>query len=145
MSLKETIAADLATAVKEQREPDRTVLRSLLSALKNEEIAAGGELSDDAVLAVVSKQVKQREESAAAYASRPELAEREEAEKTVLAKYLPEQLSDDEIEQLIGEAISQTGASGMADMGKVMGALKPKLAGRADSGKVAGLVKARLG
>ena len=136
---------DLATAIKERQETERTVLRSLTAALKNEQIASGRELDDAAVLAVVTKQVKQREESVAAYASRPELAQQEAAEAEVLKRYLPEQLDDAALDQLVEEAISETGASGMADMGTVMGVLKPKVAGRADGGAVAAKVKAKLG
>lgn len=145
VSLSERIAADLEAAVKTRQEPDRTVLRSLTAAIKNEAIAAKGELDEAAITNVVSKQVKQRAESVEAYATRPELAAKEEAEAEVLKRYLPAQLDPDELTKLVDEAVSQSGASTMADMGKVMGILKPKLAGRADSGAVAAMVKDRLG
>ena len=143
--LKKRLTDDLATALKAGDESAKTVLRGLLSAVKNAEIEQGGELDEAAVTAVLAKQLKQREESAAAYESRPELAEAEKGEAAVIAKYLPEQMSDDELAGLVEAAVTETGASAISDMGKVMGALKPKLAGRADAGRVAAQVKARLG
>lgn len=145
VSLKNRLEEDLTAAIKGQKEPDRTVLRSLAAAIKNAEIETGGELDEAALTKLLSKQLKQREESAEAYATRPELAEGEQAEAKVIAAYLPEAMGDDELAKLVDEAVAETGASSMADMGKVMGALNPKVAGRADGGKVAGLVKAKLG
>jgi uncharacterized protein YqeY len=145
MSLSEQIAADLTEAIKAQTEPDRTVLRGLSAALKNAEIDNGGPLDDAAVTKVISKQVKQREETiAAAKDSHPDLAAKEQAEADLLAKYLPEQLTETELEQLVATAITETGASGPSDMGKVMGALKAQVAGRADGATVANLVKSKL-
>lgn len=104
------------------------------------------DVADDIVLAILDKMVKQRRESIKAYqeAGREELAAKEQAEIEVLAEFLPQPLSEDEIAQLIDEAIAQTGAESMRDMGKVMGLLKPKLQGRADMSAVSGLIKARL-
>ena len=101
---------------------------------------------DDEVLAVIVKEAKKRREAADAYvgAGRTELAEKENAELACLEGYLPKQLSDDEIDAIVAEAVSATGASGMKDMGKVMGILKPKLAGRADMTAVSAQVKKAL-
>lgn len=145
MSLLERVQADLTAAMKAKQEPERTVLRSLSAALKNAAIESGGELDDAKAAAVVAKQLKQREESAEAAKDRPELADRERAEAEVIKRYLPEQLSEAEIDRAVDEAVKETGASGPGDIGKVMGVLKAKTAGRADQGAVAGKVKERLG
>ena len=123
------------------------VVRMVLAAIKQQEIDQRTELNDAALLGVVTKMVKQRRDSITQFnqGGRADLAAVEEAEIEVLEAYLPEQLSADEIDALIDEAISNTGASSMRDMGKVMGLLKPKLEGRADLGPVSGKVKARLG
>lgn len=144
MSLLERITADSVTAMKEKTEPDRTVLRSLIAALKNEAIAAGGELDEAAEVAVIQKQLKQREEAAASYESRPELAAQEQTEAAVIKRYLPELMSEDEVRAEVDAIISETGASGPQDIGKVMGALKAKLAGKADLGQAAGIAKEKL-
>ena len=145
MSLADRIAADLTDSIKSKIEPDRTVLRGLTAALKNAQIEAGAELDDAGVLKVIEKQAKQRRETiAATEESRPELAAAEAAEVAVLARYLPEPLSEDELANLINEAIAQTGATSTADLGQVMGALQPRIAGRADGKTVAGLVRSRL-
>lgn len=142
--LKARLTEDLTAAIKAKAEPARTVLRSLLSAVRNAEISHGGELDEAALTALLAKQLKQREESVAAYGSRPELAAGEAAEATVIKAYLPAPLSDAELEQLVSEAIAQQNASTPADIGRVMGALKPQISGRADSSRVAALVKAKL-
>ncbi len=123
------------------------VVRMVLAAIKQQEIDQRTELDDAALLGVVTKMVKQRRDSITQFnqGGRADLAAIEEAEIAVLEAYLPEQLSSDEIDALIDEAITSTGASSMRDMGKVMGILKPKLEGRADLGPVSGKVKARLG
>lgn len=144
MSLLERITADSITATKGRQEPDRTVLRSLLAALKNEHIAVGGALDEAAELAVIQKQLKQRAEAAASYASRPEMAAQEQAEAVVIKRYLPELMSATEVGAAIDAVIAETGASGPQDIGKVMGPLKAKLVGRADLGQVSGLVKQKL-
>lgn len=144
MTLPERLKTDLLTALKAKAEPDRTVLRSLLTALKNAEIAAGAPLDEAAAAGVLQKQLKQRQESVAAYAERPELAQNEEAEATVIRRYLPDPLSEEELQKLVDTAIQSTGATGASQMGTVMGALKPLIAGRADGAAVASLVKARL-
>ncbi len=144
VSLTERIQADLIAAIKGKREPERTLLRSLTAALKNAEIEAAGPLNDTQATAVLVKQAKRREEAATAAAGRPELAARERDEAVIIARYLPEPLSSDELAPLVDEAIRETGAASPADMGKVMGALKEKTAGRADQSSVAQLVKERL-
>ena len=123
------------------------VVRMVLAAIKQQEIDQRTELDDAALLGVVTKMVKQRRDSITQFnqGGRADLAAVEEAEIEVLEAYLPEQLSADEIDALIDEAITSTGANSMRDMGKVMGLLKPKLEGRADLGPVSGKVKARLG
>lgn len=145
VSLTERIAADLTAAMKAKAEPDRTVLRAVSAALKNAEIAAGQPLDETAALAVVDKQAKQRQETIAAAAdTHPELAAQERAELAVLERYLPTRLTEAELAELVEAAIVATGASSPAEMGKVMGALKPQIAGRADGGAVAAAVKAKL-
>ncbi|CUR46595.1 Transamidase GatB domain protein [Alloalcanivorax xenomutans] len=144
------IKAQLADATKDaMRAKDKArlgVLRMAMAALKQIEVDERIEVDDARALAVLDKLVKQRKDSAGQYrdANRPELAEVEEAEILILQEFLPQPLNDAEIEALIDEAITSTGAAGMGDMGKVMGLLKPKLQGRADIGAVSGKVKARL-
>ena len=138
------------TAIKEamrNRDRDRlATLRMISSALKQIEVDERIELDDNRVLAVLDKQVKQRNESIQQYreAGRDDLADREEAEAAVLREFLPRALGEDEIDTLIDEAIRETGASSMQEMGRVMGVLKPKMQGRADMGAVSGKVKERL-
>ena len=123
-----------------------STLRLLLAAIKQREVDERIELDDPAVLSVIEKMIKQRRESIAQFesASRNDLADAEKAEVAVLSAYLPAQMSDAEIQKEIDSVISATGAAGAKDMGKVMAALKLKLAGKADMGKVSSLVKARL-
>ena len=124
-----------------------SAVRLLLAAMKQKEVDERVELDDAAVLGIVDKMIKQRRESIAQFekAGRNDLADNEKFEVSVLSAYLPQQLSQAEIEKEVAAAISQSGAAGVKDMGKVMGVLKPKLAGKADMGKVSGLVKAKLG
>jgi uncharacterized protein YqeY len=123
-----------------------STIRLLLAAIKQREVDERIELDDAAVLGVIEKMIKQRRESIAQFekASRADLADAEKAEIQLLSAYLPAQMSDAEVEKLVDSAISETGAAGAKDMGKVMAALKPRLAGKADMGKVSGLVKAKL-
>jgi len=123
-----------------------STVRLLLAAIKQREVDERIELDDAQVLSVIEKMIKQRRESIAQFekASRNDLADAEKAEIHVLSSYLPAQMSDADVEKAIQSAISETGASGAKDMGKVMAALKPKLAGKADMGKVSGLVKSKL-
>ena len=121
-------------------------IRLLLAAMKQKEVDERIELDDAQVLAILEKMIKQRRESIAQFekASRQDLVDKEKAEIAVLSAYLPQRMSDAEIQKAIDSVISETGASGAKDMGKVMAALKPRLAGRADMGAVSGLVKTRL-
>ena len=146
MPLREQLNEDMKTAMK-AREADRLgALRLMLAAVKQREVDERITLDDAGVIAVVEKMIKQRKDSISQYekAARQDLADKEKYEISVLEAYLPQQLSAAEIEAAVGEAIASTGAKSAADMGKVMGVVKPKLAGRADMGKVSALVKAKL-
>ena len=147
-TLKATLHADLNAAMRERDQVRTGTLRMVLTAVTTEEVSgtSARELSDDEVLKVVVKEAKKRREAATAYtdAGRPELADKEMAELAVLETYLPAQLSDDELESLVAQAVQATGASGMAQMGQVMKAAQPLVAGRAEGGRVAAAVKKAL-
>ena len=140
------IQEDVKAAMKARDKARLGVLRLITAAIKQKEVDERTELNDDQVIAVLEKMVKQRKDSIAQYekAGRTELAEQEAFEIGIIQEYLPEPLSEAEIDALITEAIKATGAAGMKDMGKVMGWLKPRLAGRADMGKVSQTIKQRL-
>ena len=123
-----------------------SAIRLILAALKQKEVDERIELSDADVVAVIERMLKQRRESIVQFekAARNDLVEAEKFEVTVLSAYLPQQLGDAELQKEINSVISETGASGIKDMGKVMAALKPRLAGKAEMAKVSGLVKGRL-
>ena len=123
-----------------------STIRLLLAAIKQREVDERIELDDAQVLSVIEKMIKQRRESIAQYekAARKDLADVEKAEIEVLSGYMPAQMSDADVQKEVQAAIGETGASGVKDMGKVMAALKAKLAGKADMGKVSALVKAKL-
>ena len=123
-----------------------SAIRLLLAAIKQREVDERVELDDANVVSVIDKMIKQRRESIAQFekAARKDLADAEKAEVQVLSAYLPAQMSDAEIQKEIDSIVSATGASGPKDMGKVMAALKPRLAGKADMGKVSALVKGKL-
>jgi uncharacterized protein YqeY len=148
MGLKEKLQADLTDAIRTRDEVKSGTVRMLLAAITNEEVAgkAAKVLTDAEIITVLSREAKKRREAVDAYtqAKRDDLANKEKAEGQIIARYLPEQLSEDEINKLITEAISETNASGPAGMGLVMKVLQPKIAGRADGGLVSGLVKAAL-
>jgi uncharacterized protein YqeY len=146
VALREQLNEDIKTAMKAREQDKLGALRLMLSAVKQREVDERITLDDAGVIAVVEKMIKQRRESIAQYekAARKDLADKEQAEIAVLEAYLPKQLTQAEVEAIVAEAIAATGAKSAADMGKVMGVVKPKLAGRADMGKVSGLVKARL-
>jgi uncharacterized protein YqeY len=145
-TLKEQITADMKDAMRAKDKDRLGTIRLIQAAIKQREVDERIELGDEQVLAVLDKMVKQRRDSIAQYndAGREELAAKEEAELVVIQQYLPEALSDEEIDKLIEEAISASGAESMKDMGKVMGQLKPKVQGRADMGAVSARIKARL-
>ena len=123
-----------------------SAIRLILAAIKQKEVDERVELSDADVVSILEKMIKQRRESIAQFekAARTDLADAEKFELGLLSGYLPQQLSDAEIQREIDSAVAQAGASGIKDMGKVMAALKARLAGRADMGKVSALVKTRL-
>jgi uncharacterized protein len=145
-TLKQDLTAAMKAAMKSGDKKRLGVIRLMLAAVKQIEIDTREELDDDQILAVLDKMVKQRRDSAKQYidAGREELAEQENYEITVLQDYLPEALSDEEIDTLIKAAVAETGASAMQDMGKVMGILKAQVQGRADMGAVSGKIKALL-
>ena len=148
MSIKETLQKDLTEAIRGRNEITSGTIRMVLTAITNEEVA-GKEarvLSDEEVITVLSREAKKRREAAEAFenAGRADKAALEKSEGEVIAKYLPAQLSEADIAAIIAEAIASTGAQGPGDMGKVMGAVKPKIAGKADGGLVSALVKAAL-
>ena len=147
MSLKEKIKDDIKQAMRDKNESRVTTLRMLSAAIQRREVDERIQLDDAQVIAVIEKLVKQGRESIEQYTKggRPELADKESGEIALFQTYLPQQLSDAEIDKLIAEAIAATGASSVKDMGKVMGVLKPKLQGRADMGQVGGKIKAKLG
>jgi uncharacterized protein YqeY len=146
MSLKSRITEDMKSAMRAKDQPRLSAIRMLLAAIKQREVDERRELADADVLAVIDKMVKQRRDSIAQFeaGNRPDLAAVEQAEVAVLGSYMPQPLSDAEIDGLIAQAVTSTGASGPAGMGKVMAELKPKLAGRADLGAVSAKVKAKL-
>ena len=147
MSLKERILQDVKDAMRAKDKPRLATIRLITAEIKQREVDERIELDDTQVLVVLDKMCKQRRESISQFeqAGRDDLAAQEKAELALIQQYLPEQLGEAEISDLINIAMEQTGASSMKDMGKVMGLLKPKLQGRADMGAVSALIKARLG
>ena len=148
MGLKETLQSDLTEAIRSRDELSSGTIRMVLTAITNEEVSGKSArvLTDAEIITVLSREAKKRREAAEAFADagRPDRAEQESNEGKVIAKYLPEQLSEDEIKKLIADAIAETGASGPAGMGQVMKIVSPKIAGKADGGTVSALVKAAL-
>lgn len=148
MPLKERLRADLTAAMKDRDEVRTRTLRMALTSVSNEEVAgkAARELSDDEVLKILAREAKRRREAAAAFqdAGRDEQAAAERAEDAVLSDYLPAQLSDAEVADLVATAIAETGASGMAAMGQVMKTVTSRVAGRAEGSRVAAEVRRQL-
>ena len=146
MSLKETLTVAMKESMKAKDTVRLSTVRMTLAAIKNKEIAEGGELDDAAVTAIMSTMVKQRREAAEAFrdGNRLELAEKEEVELLILQSFLPEQLSEDEVRELVDAVVAELNASSMKDMGGVMKALTEKTRGRADGKLVSELVKKRL-
>ena len=147
-TLKEQLKADLTAAMRERDQVRAGTIRMALTAVTNEEVAGREqrELTDDDVLKVLAKEAKKRREAAEAYesAGRVELAEREHAELAVLETYLPQQLADAELEQIVREAVATSGATGMQQMGVAMKAANAAVAGRAEGGRVAAVVRTVL-
>jgi uncharacterized protein YqeY len=150
-TLKDRLRADLTAAIKGRDEVRSSTLRMVLTAITNAEVSgkSARELSDDDVVGVLSTEAKKRREAAAAFeeGGRAEMAAKEQAEAAVLADYLPQQLSADEVAQIVSDAVEQTGAAGegMRAMGKVMGVVQPQVKGRADGAAVAAEVRRQLG
>ena len=148
--LRDDINNAVKEAMKAKEERKLSTLRMVNSTIKNADIEArttGKTLGDDELNAVLAKMIKQRQESVELYdkGGRGELAAAEREEIAIISAYLPKQMSDDEVKKAIADAITETGAAGMKDMGKVIGALRAKYAGQMDFGKASGLVKAALG
>ena len=149
MGLKETLKSDLTEAIRSSNKVVSGTIRMVLTAITNEEVS-GKEarvLSEDEIITVLSREAKKRREAAEEFAkaNRPDKAVEEKAEGEVIAKYLPAQLSEEDIKKMIAAAVASTGAAGPGDMGKVMGAIRPQIAGKADGALVSSLVKAALG
>jgi uncharacterized protein len=146
VTLSQRLQADLTTAIRERDELRRDTLRMAIAAAYNQEKAASRGLSDDEVTKVLAREVKTRRESVEAYAAagRTEAAAREQAEIEILEGYLPGQLDEDEVATLAREAIDEVGASSPREMGRVMAALMPRLAGRADGRLASGIVAREL-
>ena len=146
MSLKDKLQQDMKAAMRAGEKRQLAVIRLINAAIKQREVDERIELDDEQVTAAIDKMAKQRRESIEQYekAARDDLADQEKFELELLKSYLPEQLGEAEIDAMIEAAVTAAGASSIKDMGKIMGQLKPKLAGRADMGAVSGKIKARL-
>lgn len=146
MSLKTQLTDDMKTAMKAGDKERLGVVRLILAALKQREVDERIEITDDIVMAVLEKMLKQRKDSISQFeaAGRDDLAQIEKMESAIIQTYLPQPLSAEEVQALVAQAIAETGADGPQAMGKVIAVLKPQLAGRADMGVVSGLVKAAL-
>ena len=146
MTLKEQITEDMKTAMRAKDSDRLGTIRLLLAACKQKEVDERVELDDVAVIAIVDKLIKQRKDSIAAYvqANRQDLADKEQAEMTVLQAYLPQRMSAEEVTAAVQAIVAELGAKGPGDMGKVMGAVKTRLAGKAEMAQVSAAVKAAL-
>ena len=148
MALKEKLQNDLTEAMRARDEVRSSTIRMVLTAIKNEEVSGkeARNLSDAEIITVLSREAKKRREAAEAFeqAGAKDRADTEKAEGVIIAGYLPEQLSEAELKEMIASAIQETGATGPQQMGLVMKSIQPKIAGRADGGLVSSLVKAAL-
>lgn len=146
MSLKTRINDDMKVAMKAKETARLGAIRLLMAAMKQKEVDERIELDDAGIVAVIEKMLKQRKDSISQYeaARRQDLADAEKFEVEVLMAYMPAGLSAEEIAAIVTAAVAESGAKGLADMGKVIALVKPKVAGRADMGEVSKLVKARL-
>ena len=144
--LKNQIIADMKSAMKAKDSATLKAVRMIVEAIKQKEVDTREDLDDQGILAVIQKMVKQRKDSIDQFtqAGRDDLVSVEEAELKVINLYMPKQLSESEIESVVDQVISQTGASGMQDMGKLMGVLKAELSGKADMGTVSNIIKSKL-
>ena len=146
MSLKAQLTEDMKTAMRAKDQVSLSTIRLINAAIKQFEVDERTEADDAKVISILTKMVKQRKDSAKIYteAGRQDLADKENAEIEILNRYLPQMMSAEEIKTVVEAVIAETGASGMADMGKVMGVLKTRLAGKADMGEVNKVLKAAL-
>nr|WP_314592572.1 GatB/YqeY domain-containing protein [uncultured Neisseria sp.] len=146
MSLKTQLTEDMKTAMRAKDQVSLSTIRLINAAIKQFEVDERTEADDAKVISILTKMVKQRKDSAKIYteAGRQDLADKENAEIEILNRYLPQMMSAEEIKTAVEAAIAETGASGMADMGKVMGVLKTRLAGKSDMGEVNKILKAAL-
>lgn len=146
MSLKERLQEDLKSSMKNKDTIRKSVVTLIRAAIKQYEVDNRVELADDAIIDIISKQLKQRKDSLAEFekANRDDLIEETKSEIQVLEGYLPQQLSEEELEKIVIETIAEVGATSMKDMGKIMATIKPKTAGRADGRKINELVKKNL-
>lgn len=146
MSLKTQLTEDMKTAMRAKNQVSLSTIRLINAAIKQFEVDERTEADDVKVISILTKMVKQRKDSAKIYteAGRQDLADKENAEIEILNRYLPQMMSAEEIKTAVEAAVAETGASGMADMGKVMGVLKTRLAGKADMGEVNKVLKAAL-
>ena len=147
MALKEQITSDMKESMKSGAKDRLGVIRLILAALKQKEVDERIVLDDAQVLAILDKMLKQRRESVVQFTqgNRKDLADKEEAEIKIIQAYMPAQLSDAELDKLVAAAVTESGAASVKDMGKVMGLLKPKVAGKADMSAVSAKIKAKLG
>jgi uncharacterized protein len=147
MSLKDKITQDMKDSMKSGDKDRLGVIRLILSALKQREVDERIVLDDSQILSVLDKMLKQRRESVTQFTqgNRKDLADKEEAEIKIIQAYMPAQLSDTELDQLVAAAVTESGAASVKDMGKVMSILKPKVAGKADMSAVSAKIKAKLG
>ena len=147
MSLREKITEDMKLAMKARETEKLGAIRLLQASLKQKEVDERVTLTDDMVLAIIEKMLKQRKDSIEQYTAgnRLDLVAKEQFEVAVLSAYMPAQLSDADVALILDKVIVETGATSPKDMGKVMNALRPKVAGRADMGKLSAMVKAKLG
>ena len=146
MSLKTQLTEDMKTAMRAKDQVSLSTIRLINAAIKQFEVDERTEADDAKVISILTKMVKQRKDSAKIYteAGRQDLADKENAEIEILNRYLPQMMSAEEIKTVVEAVIAETGASGMADMGKVMGVLKTRLAGKADMGEINKVLKAAL-
>lgn len=146
-ALKSRITEDMKSAMRAGDKPRLATIRMLTAGIKQREVDERITLDDAAVIAIIEKMIKQRRDAESQYTAggRPELAQTEAAEIELLKTYLPQALGEAEIESLLTQALTETGASGLKDMGKVMAWLKPKVTGRVDMGALSGRIKTRLG
>jgi len=146
MTLKAQISEDMKSAMRAKETERLGTIRLLQAAIKQREVDERVELTDADIVGVIEKMLKQRRDSIAAYekADRKDLADVEKAEVAILQVYLPKQLTEDEVKAILEKVVADSGAESMKDMGKVMAAIKPLVAGKADMGKISGLIKARL-